>query len=48
MSCSLSVVAYLGRRENISILNVSMGSCVKMLGESMGMLQMDHVSLIKS
>lgn len=48
VTCSLSVVAYLGRRENISILNVSMGSCVKMLGESMGMLQMDNVSLIRS
>lgn len=40
MSCLLSVVAYMGRRLNVSIPNVSRGSYVKMLGLSTGILQM--------
>ena len=40
VSCSLSVVAYMGRRLNVSILNVSRGSYIKMLGLSTGILQM--------
>ena len=48
VSCLLSVVAYLGNRENASILNISQGSWEKMLGESLGMLHMDFVSLMRS
>lgn len=47
MSCSLSVVVCLGSRENASNPNASRGRCVKMLGESIGMLQMDLVILMR-
>jgi hypothetical protein len=42
------VVVYLGRRENASIPNLSLGSWVKILGESLGMLRMIYVSLMSS
>ena len=45
MSYLLSVMAYL---ENTSMLNVSQGGLARMLRESLGMLHMDFVSLIKS
>lgn len=48
VSCSLSVVAYVRRKENVSIPNVTWGNCVKILGESQGLLQMDFVSLMRS
>ena len=48
MSYLLCVVAYLGSRENASMLNASQGSWARMLGESLGMLLMDFVSLMRS
>ena len=48
MCCSLSVVAYLGSRENASLLNVLEGRPARMLGGSLGMLHVDFVSLVKS
>ena len=48
MSCSLSVVAYLGSKQNASILNGSQGSWARMLGESLEMLHMDFLSLMRS
>ena len=48
VSCSLSVVAYLGSKENASILNGSQGSWARMLGESLEMLHMDFLSLMRS
>ena len=47
MNCSLSVVTYLGSRENASISDASRGNCVKMLGESSGTLQMGLVDLMR-
>lgn len=48
MSCSISMVAYIGRRENVSILKVSYGSYVKMLHESSGTLHLVFVALTRS
>jgi hypothetical protein len=45
VNCSLSVVAYLGRRES-TFSNLPRGSSVKILRKSLGMLQMDLVSLM--
>lgn len=44
VSCSISVVAYLGGRENASKLNILWGRWARMLGESLGMLHMNFVS----
>jgi hypothetical protein len=41
VSCSLNIVAYLGRKENSSMPNVLWGSWARMLGESLGMLHVD-------
>ena len=41
VSCSLNVVAYLGRKENVSMPNVLWGSWARMLGESLGMFHVD-------
>ena len=46
MSCTLSVVAYLGSRENASMPNVLWGRWARMLRESLGMLHIDLVSLM--
>ena len=48
MSCSLSVVAHLGSGENVSMLNVSQGSRARILKESLEMLHVDFVSLMRS
>ena len=48
MSCSLSVTTYLGSKENVSISNVLWGSWARMLVESLVMLHMDFVTLMRS
>ena len=48
MSCSLSVVIYLGSKNNASMLNVPHDSWARMLGECLGMLHMNFVSLMRS
>ena len=47
MSYSLSVVAYLGNREDASMPKVLWGSLGRMLEESLGMLHVDFMSLIR-
>ena len=47
MGSSLSVVAYIGSWENASMPNVSWGSWTRMLGESLAMLHIDFVSLMR-
>ena len=47
MGSSLSVVAYIGSWENASMPNVSWGSWTRMLGESLGMLHINFVSLMR-
>lgn len=48
--CELFIerMAYLGRKEKASIPNVFRGSCVKILGESHGMLHMNFLKLMRS
>ena len=36
VSCSLIVVVFYGRRENVYVPNASRGSCLRMLAESLG------------
>ena len=48
MICSLSVVTYLGSRENASMPIILWGRWARMLKESLGMLHMDFVSLMRS
>lgn len=48
MSRSLSVLTYLGSKEYVHILKASQGSSMSMLGESLGMLQIDSTSLMRS
>ena len=48
VNCSLSVVAYLGSRENASMPNISQDSQARMSRESLGMLHMDFVELMRS
>ena len=45
MSCSPTVVAYLGSRENASMLNISRASWARMLVEYLGKLHMNLMSL---
>lgn len=48
MSCSLNVVAYLGRRELALMPNVSLGTCVNMFGVLSGSLHISLVSLMSN
>ena len=48
VSCLLSVVTYLGSKEDTSMMNVSWGSWARMLGESLVLSHMGLESLMRS